>query len=81
MIVEVINTGTELLLGEILNTNFQYISKKLNTLGYNILYQTTVGDNEERLMEVLAIASQRADLIITTGGLGPTRGEIGRAHV
>lgn len=47
MIVEVVNTGTELLLGEILNTNFQYLSQQLNKLGYDVLYQTTVGDNEE----------------------------------
>ena len=46
MIVEVVNTGTELLLGEILNTNFQYLSRQLNKLGYDVLYQTTVGDNE-----------------------------------
>ena len=50
MIVEVVNTGTELLLGEILNTNFQYLSRQLNKLGYDVLYQTTVGDNETRLL-------------------------------
>ena len=49
MIVEVVNTGTELLLGEILNTNFQYLSRQLNKLGYDVLYQTTVGDNEPGL--------------------------------
>ena len=49
MIVEVVNTGTELLLGEILNTNFQYLSRQLNKLGYDVLYQTTVGDNETGL--------------------------------
>ena len=56
MIVEVINTGTELLLGDILNTNFQYLSKALNQKGFDVLYQTTVGDNEMRLREVLKIA-------------------------
>lgn len=76
MIVEVVNTGTELLLGEILNTNFQYLSQQLNKLGYDVLYQTTVGDNEERLRSVLNIALERADIVITTGGLGPTRGDI-----
>ena len=76
MIVEVVNTGTELLLGEILNTNFQYLSRQLNKLGYDVLYQTTVGDNEERLRSVLKIALERADIVITTGGLGPTRGDI-----
>lgn len=76
MIVEVVNTGTELLLGEILNTNFQYLSKKLNNMGFDVLYQTTVGDNEGRMKDVLMNAVNRADIIITTGGLGPTRGDI-----
>ena len=76
MIVEVINTGTELLLGDILNTNFQYLSRGLNEKGFDVLYQTTVGDNEQRLLEVLNIALNRADIVITTGGLGPTRGDI-----
>ena len=67
MIVEVINTGTELLLGDILNTNFQYLSQKLNENGFDVLYQTTVGDNEQRLLDVLNIALERADIVITTG--------------
>ena len=56
MNVEVINTGTELLLGDIVNTNFQYLSRMLNDAGFNVLYQTTIGDNGDRLLEVLAIA-------------------------
>ena len=76
MIVEVINTGTELLLGEILNTNFQYLSRHLNNRGFDVLYQTTVGDNERRMEQVIQNAMSRADMIITTGGLGPTRGDI-----
>ena len=76
MIVEVINTGTELLLGEILNTNFQYLSRHLNNRGFDVLYQTTVGDNENRMEQVIHNAMSRADMIITTGGLGPTRGDI-----
>jgi len=76
VIVEIINTGTELLLGDILNTNFQYLSQKLNENGFDVLYQTTVGDNEKRLLAVLNIALERADIVITTGGLGPTRGDI-----
>ncbi|MDY6029731.1 MAG: competence/damage-inducible protein A [Acidaminococcaceae bacterium] len=76
MRVEVINTGTELLLGDILNTNFQYISKKLNYLGFDVLYQTTVGDNPQRMKQVLQQAMERSDIIITSGGLGPTRGDI-----
>lgn len=76
MIVEVINTGTEILLGEILNTNFQYLSKHLNNMGFDVLYQTTIGDNAQRMKQVVEQAMERADLIIITGGLGPTRGDI-----
>lgn len=76
MIVEVISTGTELLLGEILDTNAQYLSARLNELGYDVLYRTTVGDNHGRMLDVLKTALDRADIIITTGGLGPTQGDI-----
>lgn len=76
MKVEVINTGTELLLGDILNTNFQYLSRRLNSMGFDVLFQTTVGDNPERMKQVLEQAMTRADIIITSGGLGPTRGDI-----
>lgn len=76
MIVEVINTGTELLLGEILNTNFQYLSRHLNNIGFDVLYQTTVGDNAQRMKQTVLHALERADVIIITGGLGPTRGDI-----
>ena len=62
MKVEVINTGTELLLGEILNTNFQYLSRQLNKLGFDVLYQTTVGDNAGRLKDVFKNALERADI-------------------
>jgi nicotinamide-nucleotide amidase len=76
MDVEIINTGTELLLGDIVNTSFQILARTLNDAGYNVLYQTTIGDNPERLLEALKIALSRADIVITTGGLGPTRGDI-----
>ncbi len=76
MKVEIINTGTEILLGEILNTNFQYLTQELNMRGFDVLYQTTVGDNPQRLLEAFEIASKRADIIIATGGLGPTKGDI-----
>lgn len=81
MIVEVINTGTELLLGEILNTNFQYLSRHLNNMGFDVLYQSTVGDNGSRMLSVLNHAMERSDIIITTGGLGPTRGDITKETV
>lgn len=76
MIVEIVSTGSELLLGQIINTNAPYLAKKLNGLGYDTVYQTTVGDNRERMASVLSIALGRADIVITSGGLGPTLGDI-----
>lgn len=69
---EILAVGTELLLGDILNTNAQYLSKKLAELGISTYFQTVVGDNSERLKNALETAFSRADLVITTGGLGPT---------
>ena len=76
MITEIISTGTELLLGQTLNTNAQYLSAQLSALGIEVDYHTTVGDNPERLENVLRQALQRADLIVTTGGLGPTADDL-----
>ena len=76
MKAEIICIGTELLVGDIVNTNSQYISKKLTDIGIDLYYQTTVGDNFERVKECLEIAFKRADLVITTGGLGPTIDDI-----
>ncbi|MEG1441687.1 MAG: molybdopterin-binding protein, partial [Oscillospiraceae bacterium] len=69
---EIISVGTELLLGQIVNTNAQYLSRALSELGFNVFYTTVVGDNPQRLHDALKIASRRADAVITTGGLGPT---------
>ncbi|MFN3926996.1 MAG: competence/damage-inducible protein A [Pseudanabaenaceae cyanobacterium] len=69
---EVICIGTELLLGEILNTNAQYLAQELAKLGISHYFQTVVGDNIDRIHQVLAIACNRSQIIITTGGLGPT---------
>ena len=69
---ELIAVGTELLLGNIANTNAQVISQSLSALGINVFWHTVVGDNPKRLKEALDIARRRADIIITTGGLGPT---------
>ena len=69
---ELISIGTELLLGNILNTNAKYISEKLSQMGIDVYYQTVVGDNPDRLERALELAKTRADIIITTGGLGPT---------
>lgn len=78
MIVELISTGSELLLGDIVNTNVTWLSKELNKLGYTVAYQSVVGDNPERMEEVFRHAATRADIIISTGGLGPTQGDITR---
>ena len=72
MRAEIISIGTELLMGEIVNTNAKYIAEKLQEVGVDLLYQTTVGDNEARIIECLDIAFNRVDIVITTGGLGPT---------
>lgn len=72
MNVELIAVGTEILLGDIANTDAQMISQNLANIGLNVFYHTVVGDNPKRLEEVLELAKKRADIIITTGGLGPT---------
>ena len=69
---ELIAVGTELLLGNVANTDAQYLSEQLAAVGVNVLYHTAVGDNPQRLREVIEIAKKRCDLIIFTGGLGPT---------
>lgn len=81
MIAELIFVGTELLLGDIVNTNAQYISKGLADLGVSIYYQTTVGDNEERLLGCLEQARGRADVVLLSGGLGPTPDDITKETV
>ena len=74
---EIIAVGTELLLGNITNTNARDISRALSAVGVNVFWHTVVGDNPERLRAALDIARNRADIIITTGGLGPTYGGAG----
>ncbi|SKA81530.1 nicotinamide-nucleotide amidase [Caloramator quimbayensis] len=76
MIAEILSVGTELLLGDILNTNAQYLSKRLADLGIFVYFQTVVGDNNERLKKAYDIAFKRADVVITTGGLGPTKDDL-----
>lgn len=78
MNVELICIGTELLLGEIVNTNAAYIAKRLAEEGMNLYYECVVGDNAKRLKEVIALASSRSDIIITTGGLGPTKDDLSK---
>jgi len=75
---EIITSGTELLLGEITDSNTPYIADQLAALGIDLYYSSTVGDNYQRFYAVLEQAWKRSDLIITTGGLGPTQGDITR---
>ncbi|MDJ0579281.1 competence/damage-inducible protein A [Crocosphaera sp.] len=72
MSAEIICVGTELLLGDIVNTNVQFLAEELAILGIPHYYQTVVGDNPTRLQEVITIASQRSSILLFTGGLGPT---------
>jgi len=76
MNAEIIAVGSELLLGQITNTNARFISGNLAEIGINVYYHTVVGDNADRLKETIAIAESRADLIIFTGGLGPTKDDL-----
>lgn len=69
---ELISVGTEILLGDIVNTNAQFLSQQLAETGFNVLFQCTVGDNRSRLLSVLEEAFSRSDILILTGGLGPT---------
>jgi len=72
MNAEILCVGTEILLGDIVNTNARYLGQRLAEMGINVYYHTSVGDNKERLKNTLEIGFSRSDLIITTGGLGPT---------
>ena len=77
MNVEIINVGTELLLGEIVNTNATLLQKVCRDLGFDVYYQSVVGDNPKRLYECLKLAFERgADCVMTTGGLGPTTDDL-----
>lgn len=73
---EIVSIGTELLLGDVLDTNSQFLSTELAALGIDCLHRSTVGDNSERIIGALKLALSRADLVITTGGLGPTADDL-----
>lgn len=81
MNAEIVTIGTELLLGEIVDTNSAYITRQLRDIGVNVYYLTTVGDNKERIAAALRIALTRSDVVITTGGLGPTVDDMTREAV
>ncbi|MGT2829743.1 competence/damage-inducible protein A [Streptococcus hillyeri] len=76
MKAELIAVGTEILTGQIVNTNAQFLSEKMAELGIDVYFQTAVGDNEERLLSVIDIAAKRSDLVILCGGLGPTEDDL-----
>ncbi|HEM3350088.1 TPA: competence/damage-inducible protein A [Streptococcus suis] len=76
MKAELIAVGTEILTGQIVNTNAQFLSEKCAELGIDVYFHTAVGDNEQRLLSVLEVARQRSDLVILCGGLGPTEDDL-----
>ncbi len=81
MHAEIVMIGTELLLGELVDTNANRLAKALREIGLDIYYKTTVGDNEARITEVLNLALDRSDVIITSGGIGPTVDDVTRQAV
>jgi nicotinamide-nucleotide amidase len=78
---EIIAVGSELLLGQIVNTNARYISEHLAEIGINVYYHTVVGDNPDRLIQAIQIAESRSSLIIFTGGLGPTKDDLTKESI
>jgi len=81
MKAEIISIGTELLLGEIIDTNSAYLASQLPLLGIDVHFMSTVGDNQRRLVDTLQQAWQRSDVIVATGGLGPTQDDITREAI
>ena len=81
MQAEIVSIGTEILLGDIVDSNSKYLANKLTENGYDIHHISTVGDNKKRLVEVIKTAIKRSDLVITTGGLGPTDDDLTREAI
>ncbi len=81
MTAEIISVGTELLLGQILNSDAQYLARELSAYGYNLYHQVTVGDNMDRLCECLKTALSRSDVVLLSGGLGPTEDDMTKEAV
>src|SRR5688500_20370756 len=76
---EIITIATEILLGEIVDTNTRHIARTLRAMGVDLFRTITIGDNVERIADAIRHSMERAEIVITTGGLGPTVDEIGRA--
>ena len=81
MTAEIICVGTELLLGDILNTNAQFLSRELAELGISVLHEHVIGDNPQRLKELVLQARSRSDLLVFSGGLGPTEDDLTKETV
>ncbi|MGO8951551.1 MAG: competence/damage-inducible protein A, partial [Ktedonobacterales bacterium] len=81
MRAEILSIGTELLLGQITDTNATYLAQQLGTLGIDLYFVSQVGDNLDRLTETLARARERSDIVIMTGGLGPTEDDLSREAI
>ncbi len=81
MQAELVVIGTELLLGQIIDTNAAYLAQQLSSIGIDLYYKSTVGDNKARIVEVLRLATGRSDIVITTGGIGPTLDDMTRESV
>lgn len=81
MKAEIVTIGTELLLGAIHDTNATHIAAELNKIGVDVLYRSTVGDNEQRIADIIRQALERVDVVLTTGGLGPTLDDVTRQAV
>jgi nicotinamide-nucleotide amidase len=81
MQAEIVVIGTELLLGQIIDTNAAYLAQQLSSIGVDLYYKSTVGDNKGRIVEVLKLATGRSDIVITTGGIGPTLDDMTRESV
>ena len=76
MITELISVGTEILLGNIVNTNSAYLAEMCARLGLSLYYQSVVGDNKDRMKKTIQLAMERSDIVILTGGLGPTQDDL-----
>ena len=76
MKAEIIAVGTEILVGDIVNTNAQFLSQRLFALGIDMYYQTVAGDNPSRLTEAIRLAFSRADMVVLSGGMGPTEEDL-----
>ena len=76
MTVELISVGTEILMGNIVNSNTQFLAEKCAMLGFDLFFQVTVGDNYDRMMSVVRQGLSRSDILILTGGLGPTEDDL-----